>query len=129
MVVNTAVSLLLMGRLRVGGLALSLSLSQLLNFVLLLVWLDRKIGPTGAAGLAAPVAKSAAAAALMGTVLRLAWPLLRVEGAAFVVRAAALAGAIIAGILIYVGIIRIISPGDLRSVIGLLRKAAVKENP
>src|SRR5512136_5224 len=38
MLVNTAVSHLLMGSLRVGGLALSLSLSQALNFVLLLLW-------------------------------------------------------------------------------------------
>jgi putative peptidoglycan lipid II flippase len=129
MVVNTAASLLLMGPLRVGGLALSLSVSQALNFVLLLLWLERKIGSMGTALWAVPAAKSAAAAVLMGIVLRLAWPLLRVDGAAFLVRAAALAGAIVAGILIYVALIRLISPADLRSVVGLLRKAAVKENP
>jgi len=128
MLVNTAASLLLMGPLRVGGLALSLSLSQVLNFVLLLLWLERKIGSTGAAGLAAPLAKSAAAAALMGTALRLAWPLLHVDGASFVIRAAALAGAIAAGIVIYLGLLRLISPADLKSVAGLLRRAAVKEN-
>jgi putative peptidoglycan lipid II flippase len=129
MAVNTALSLLLMGRLRVGGLALSLSLSQALNFVLLLVWLERKIGATGAARWAAPVAKSAAAAAVMGAALRLAWPLLRVDGSAFAARAAALAGAIAAGILVYAGLMRLISPADFRSVIGLLRRAAVKEGP
>ena len=128
-VVNTAGSLLLMGRLRVGGLALALSLSQALNFVLLLVWLERKIGTTDKARWAVPAAKSAAAAALMGAALRLAWPLLRVDGAGFLLRAAALAGAIAAGVLLYVGLIRIISPSDLRSVIGRLKKAAVKENP
>jgi len=129
MLVNTAASLLLMGPLRVGGLALSLSLSQVLNFVLLLLWLERKIGSTGAAGLAAPLAKSAAAAALMGTALRLAWPLLHVDGASFVIRAAALAGAIAAGIVLYLGLVRLISPADLKSVLGLLKRAAVKENP
>ena len=129
MAVNTALSLLLMGRLRVGGLALSLSLSQALNFLLLLVWLERKIGATGASRWAAPVAKSAAAAAVMGAALRLAWPLLRVDGSAFAVRAAALAGAIAAGILVYAGLMRLISPADFRSVIGLLRRAAVKEGP
>ncbi|MCK7525089.1 MAG: hypothetical protein MZV64_49525 [Ignavibacteriales bacterium] len=35
----------------------------------------------------------------MGAALRLAWPLLGVDGAAFAVRAAALAGAILAGIV------------------------------
>ena len=129
MIVNTAASLLLMRSLRVGGLALALSLSQILNFGLLLVWLERKIGATGTAGWLAPAAKSAAAAAIMGVALRLAWPLLRVDGAAFAVRAAALAGSIGAGIVIYVGLIRLISPADLKSVVGLLRRAAVKEKP
>jgi putative peptidoglycan lipid II flippase len=129
MFVNIAASLLLMGSLRVGGLALALSLSQVLNFVLLLLWLERKVGSTGTAGLAAPVAKSAAAAALMGTALRLTWPLLHVDGAAFAVRAAALAGAIAAGIALYLGLVRLISPADLKSVLGLLKRAAAKENP
>lgn len=129
MAVNTAVSLVLMGPLRVGGLALSLSLSQALNLVLLLVWLERRIGATGTAGWALSAAKSAAAAAIMGLALRLFWPLLHIDTAGFAVRAAALAGAIAAGILLYVGLIRIISPAEFRSVTGLLRKAAVKENP
>jgi putative peptidoglycan lipid II flippase len=129
MAVNTGVSLLLMGPLRVGGLALSLSLSQLLNFVLLLVWLERKVGSTGAVRWAASAARSAAAAAVMGIALRLGWPLLRLDHAAFAVRAAALAGAIAAGMLLYAGLIRIISPAEHRSVIGLLKKAAVKETP
>jgi putative peptidoglycan lipid II flippase len=129
MAVNTAVSLLLMGPLRVGGLALSLSLSQALNFALLLVWLERRIGATGVANWALSAAKSAVAAVVMGLALRLAWPLLHVDGAAFAVRAAALAGAIAAGILLYVGLIRVISPAEYRAVIGLLHRAAVKEKP
>ncbi|MCK7499607.1 MAG: murein biosynthesis integral membrane protein MurJ [Comamonadaceae bacterium] len=51
MLANAAVSVGLMGSLRVGGLALSLSLSQILNFALLLVWLERKIGSDGQAPL------------------------------------------------------------------------------
>jgi len=128
MVVNIAVSLLLMGPLRVSGLALALSLSQALNFVLLLVWLGRKIGPIDTARWAVPALKAAAAAALMGAALRLAWPLLRVDGAAFLARAAALAGAILAGIVLYVLLLRLISPADLKSVIGHLRRAASKES-
>jgi putative peptidoglycan lipid II flippase len=127
MAVNTGISLLLMGPLRVGGLALALSLSQMLNFALLVVWLERRIGSTGMVRWAVSAAKSAAAAAIMGMALRLAWPLLHVDRAAFVVRAAALAGTIGAGILLYAGLIRVISPAEHRSVIALLRKAAVKE--
>lgn len=129
MAVNIGASLLLMGPLRVGGLALALSLSQVLNFVLLLAWLERRVGTTGKTRWALSAAKAAAAAALMGGAIRLAWPLLRVDGSAFTVRVAALAGAIVAGIFIYAGIIRLISPGDLNSVIALLRRAAVKEAP
>jgi len=127
MVVNTSVSLLLMGSLRVGGLALSLSVSQALNFVLLLVWLRRRIGPVETARWAVPALKAAAAAALMGLAVKLAWPLLHIESAAFAVRAAALAGAIGAGIGLYIGLLRVISPGDLRSVAGHLRRAASRE--
>ena len=127
--VNFAGSLLLMGPLRVGGLALALSLSQALNFVLLLIWLGRRIGPLAPAGWAVPALKAAAAAALMGVVLRLAWPALGVDGAAFAVRAAALAGAILSGILIYVGLLRLVSPADLKSAVALLRRAAAGEAP
>jgi len=127
MAVNTTVSLVLMGPLRVGGLALSLSLSQMLNFVLLLIWLERKIGPTGTFRWAGAAARSGAAAAIMGAALRLGWPQLHVDRAAFLVRAAALAGAIGAGILLYAGLIRLISPGEYRGVIGLLKRAAIKE--
>jgi hypothetical protein len=74
-----------------------------------------------------PALKAAAAAALMGAGLRLAWPLLRVDGAAFAVRAAALAGAILAGILVYILLLRLVSPADLKSVVGHLRRAASKE--
>jgi putative peptidoglycan lipid II flippase len=129
MAVNIGVSLVLMRPLRVGGLALALSLSQMLNFGLLLVWLERKVGSTGVMRWAASAAKSAAAAAVMGLALRLGWPMLHVDGAAFVVRAAALAGAIGAGILLYAGLVRVISPAEHRGVIALLKRAAVKENP
>jgi putative peptidoglycan lipid II flippase len=128
MAVNTAVSLLLMSHLRVGGLALSLSLSQVLNFVLLLVWLERKVGPAEKNRWAVPAAKAAAAAAAMGAILRLAWPALAVDRAAPVVRVAALAGAVVSGILVYLGLLRLVSPADLKSIFGLLKKAAVKEN-
>jgi hypothetical protein len=65
----------------------------------------------------------------MGAILRLAWPALGVDGAPFAVRAAALLGAILSGMAIYLGLLRLISPADFRSVLGLLRKAAAKESP
>jgi putative peptidoglycan lipid II flippase len=129
MAANVAVSLALMGSLRVGGLALSLSLAQILNFVLLFVWLERKVGPTGKGAWAASAAKAAAAAAVMGVLLRLAWTALGIDEAAFAVRAAALAAAIVAGLLVYVGLLRLVSPADLKSVLGFLKRAASREAP
>jgi putative peptidoglycan lipid II flippase len=129
MAVNTAASLLLMGRLRVGGLALALSLSQVLNFVLLYAWLERKVGPLDRKSWALPAARSAAAAALMAVVLGLLWPAAALERAAFAARAGALAGAILAGIFIYAGLMAVLSPGELKSAAGLLRRAAGKERP
>jgi len=126
---NIGVSLLLMGPLKVGGLALALSLSQAVNFALLVAWLERRIGGIGKTGWARSAVKSAAAAALMGAAVRLAWPLLGVDGSAFAVRAAALAGAILGGMALYAAIIRLVSPGDLKSMAALLRKALVKEAP
>jgi putative peptidoglycan lipid II flippase len=124
MAVNVAGALLLMGRLRVGGLALALSLSQILNFILLFVWLNRRIGPLDKAPLLAAAARSLAAAAVMGTALRLAWPALGIEGASFALQAAALAGAILAGILLYAGLIRLLGPRDFENLTGLLRRTA-----
>jgi putative peptidoglycan lipid II flippase len=129
LLVNAGLSLLLMGPLRVGGLALSLSLSQVLNFVLLLLWLERKVGPTGRGRWAASAAKAAAAAAVMGAVLRLGWPALGIEGSPFAVRAAALLGAIVSGIAIYFGLLRLVSPADFAGFVELLRKTAAKEGP
>ena len=127
-IVNIGLALLLKGTLRVGGLALALSLSQVLNFVLLLVWLERKVGPTKKGRWIGAAAKAAAAAAAMGLVLRFAWPALGVDGASLAVRAAALFGAIAAGIALYAGLLGLISPADLRSLAALLKKAAARES-
>jgi putative peptidoglycan lipid II flippase len=127
MLVNASLSILLMRSLRVGGLALSLSLSQVLNFVLLFLWLGRKVGPMDTRLWALSAAKSAAAAAAMGILLRLLWPAAALENATFLVRAGALAAAIVSGIAVYLALLRVVSPADVRSVFALLRRAANRE--
>ncbi|MBM3305508.1 MAG: murein biosynthesis integral membrane protein MurJ [Candidatus Aminicenantes bacterium] len=126
MAVNIAGALLLMGRLRVGGLALALSLSQILNFALLFVWLDKRIGPLNKGPLVAAAGRSLAAAALMGGALKLAWPALGIERAAFPLQAAGLAGAIVAGILLYAGLVRLFSPRDFANLTGLVWRSRLK---
>jgi putative peptidoglycan lipid II flippase len=126
MAVNIAGAFLLMGRLRVGGLALALSLSQILNFGLLFVWLDKRIGPMNKGPLVAAAGRSLAAAALMGGALKLAWPALGIERAAFALQAAGLAGAIVAGILLYAGLVRLFSPRDFDNLTGLVWRSRLK---
>lgn len=126
MAMNLAGALLLMGRLRVGGLALALSLSQILNFVLLFLWLERKIGPMERSPLAAAAGRSLAASAVMGVALRMSWPALGIEKAAFAVQAAVLIAAILLGILLYAGLTRLLSPRDFENLTGLLRRTAFR---
>jgi hypothetical protein len=59
--------------------------------------------------------------------LRFLWPAAALERAAFAVRAGALAAAIVTGIAIYVALLRLLSPADLKSVVGILKRAAGKE--
>jgi hypothetical protein len=40
-----------------------------------------------------------------------------------------LAAAIVTGIVIYVALLRVIDPADLKSVVGILKRAAGKERP
>jgi hypothetical protein len=65
----------------------------------------------------------------MGTALRLAWPALGVDASPFAVRAGALLAAIVSGIVVYLALLRIVSPADLKSVVGHVRRAAGKERP
>jgi len=66
MVANLTFSLILMGPLRHGGLALSLSLASTLQFCLLLIFLRQKLGRLGLTHLASSALKSIACSAAMG---------------------------------------------------------------
>ncbi|MEN6310914.1 MAG: murein biosynthesis integral membrane protein MurJ [Acidobacteriota bacterium] len=123
MAVNIGLSFALMGRLRVGGLALALSLSQVVNFAALFVWLEKKIGPVDAKALAVPALKALASAALMAAALLLLRPAIDVPAAPFVRQAAGLAAGIILGIAAYGLFLRLISPADARNLMAVVRHA------
>lgn len=124
MAVNIGLSLALMGRLRVGGLALALSLSQVVNFAALFVWLEKKIGAMDKRDLALPAAKALAASLLMAGVLRLLRAVIDAPTAPFLRQAAALGGAIALGIGLYGLFLRLICPKDARELAAVVFHAA-----
>jgi len=124
MAINVGLSFALMGRFRVGGIALALSLSQVANFAALFLWLEKKIGGLGKRELAVPALKAMAAAALMGGVLLWLRPLVDVAGAPFGRQAAGLAGAIALGIVLYFLFFLVLSPKDARELTAAVLHAA-----
>jgi putative peptidoglycan lipid II flippase len=124
MALNVGLSFALMGRFRVGGIALALSLSQVANFAALFLWLERKIGGLGKRELAVPALKALAAAALMGGALVWLKPVVDVAGAPFARQAAGLAGAIVLGIGLYFLFFLVLGPRDARELAAAVLHAA-----
>jgi len=131
MAVNVGLSFALKGPLRVGGIALALSLSHVVNFAALLILLERRVGVVGRRELVAPAAKGLAASGLMAGVLLLGRPLIDIPAATFLRQAAGLAGGIGAGVIVYGLALRLASPKDARelaaAVVHAVRPAGRKE--
>ncbi len=124
MAVNVGLSFALKGPLRVGGIALALSLSQVVNFAALFILLERRIGAVGRRELAGPAAKGLAASGLMAGALLLVRPLIDVPAAPFVRQAAGLLGGIAAGVVLYGLFLRLLSPRDARELTAAVFHAA-----
>ncbi len=120
-----AATLLLIGRLKVGGIALALALSQVVNFLAYFLMLERKIGRLEKRAffwsLAVSLGLAAAMAAGLAAFVRLSGFDLRGRLA----QAGLLFGAIGSGLIFYFGSQYIINREDFRSLLGLvLRKRA-----
>jgi putative peptidoglycan lipid II flippase len=72
LVVNVVLSLLLMGPMRHGGLALATSLASGVNFILLVRALRKRLGRIGGRDIVPSIFKATACAAVMGTVIGVA---------------------------------------------------------
>ena len=120
LILNIVLSLALMGSLRVGGLALALSIAQVFNFAVLFAIMERKIGPMPKARLVVTGLKSLSASLLMCGALFLARPVIDDPGGPFLRQAVSLLVAIVVGIGIYGFVIRLLSPQETRSLVGLL---------
>ena len=120
---NLAFSLILMGPLKHGGLALATTLSAFCNMLLLLWFLRRKIGPFGGRRIIVSALKSVIAALPMAIVVyyvcRLSnWSLSGDKG----IKSLVLAGAIAIGVAIYVVSARLLCSEDALEAIALFRK-------
>lgn len=111
-----SLSLILMSPMRVGGIALALSLSSVLNFILLFVLLERKIGGIERREIFVSFLKSAFSAAVMGVVV---WVFIRnfdFHGLVFIKQLAVLLAAVSMGVVIYVVFHLLFNHEDLRNL-------------
>ncbi|MFA7060078.1 MAG: murein biosynthesis integral membrane protein MurJ [Pedobacter sp.] len=120
---NLAFSLILMGPLKHGGLALATTLSAFCNMLMLLWFLRRKIGPFGGRRIIVSALKSVIAALPMAIVVYYAcrlsnWSLSGDKG----IKTLVLTGAITAGVAIYAVSARLLCSEDALEATALFRK-------
>jgi putative peptidoglycan lipid II flippase len=111
-----SLSLILMSPMRVGGIALALSLSSVLNFILLFILLERKIGRIEKREILVSSIKSAFSAAGMGIVV---WVFIRnftFDRLVFIKQLGVLLAAVFLGMVIYVVFHLLFNHEDLRNL-------------
>ncbi len=120
---NAAVALLLMKAFLHRGLALAMASSSLINFALLLYLFRKKVGKIGAKKLLASVARTIAATAVMSALLAGAvrfGGLFETGGAYH--RAAVLCMLIAVSVVLYIAIIRAISPDEYEALVEMIKR-------
>jgi putative peptidoglycan lipid II flippase len=120
---NVVFSLLLMGPLLHGGLALATTLSALVNMLLLLWLLRRRIGPFGGRGVALSGLKALAASLPMGLLVYYAcqWTDWSLSGHKLT-KTLVLGGAVAAGVLVYAGLSRLLRSSEAIEMGTMLRR-------
>lgn len=123
LMVNASLALLLMGPMLHRGLALAMACSAAINFFLLLYFFRRKVGKIGAKKMIFSVARTLIATGIMSLFLIAAihYGNLFEEGG-LLYQAGTLAVIIIICIMLYVAIIRLISPEEYRALINMIRR-------
>lgn len=109
-------SFVLMNPLRVGGIALALTISQVFNFIILFIYLEKKIGKIEKKDFVRSGLKSTFSAAVMGVVL---WSFLKSWDFTKLVllkQVKVLFLAVLLGLAIYVLLNFMINPQDLKSI-------------
>jgi putative peptidoglycan lipid II flippase len=124
MVVYILLSFLLMNPLRVGGIALALSIASVCNFVVLLFLLEKKIGRIKKKNIFTSAFRSAMCSAAMGLLVWYFMKQFDFDRLVFIQRLGVLAAAVIMGIAVYVLLNLFFGYSDVKS----LRKVFSKED-
>ncbi len=116
MVLYISFSVLLMGPLRVGGIALALSIASVFNFIVLFFLLQKKIGHIPKKSIGISALKSAFSAAGMGVAVWLFAGKFDFDQMVFVQKLGIVAAAISIGIVVYVVLTLLFGHEDLRTL-------------
>jgi putative peptidoglycan lipid II flippase len=127
MISYIGLSVVLMEPLRVGGIALALSLSSVLNFALLFFLLQKKIGTIKKKDIIASAGKALFFAAVMAGAVRIFVDLFEFGSLPFIEQLGTLLAAIVIGILIYVLLNLFFNHEDLRILQSLFSKEKIKK--
>ena len=109
-------SLILMGPLRAGGLALALSLSSLINFVVLFYLLEKKLGKIEKKDLLVSALKSALSAVVMGGSVWISIKQFDFEKLVFIEKLSVVLAVILGGMIIYLIMNLLFKHEDLKSL-------------
>ncbi len=118
-------SLILMKPLRVGGIALALSLASVLNFALLFFLLQKKIGPIKKRDVVVSAGKSLFFTVVMASAVRMFVEQFRFEKLPFIEQLGVLLASVVGGILIYVLLHLFFNHEDLRILRSLFSKEKI----
>ena len=118
-------SILLMNPLRVGGIALALSIASVFNLAVLFFLLEKKIGHIPKKSILISACKSAFSAAGMGVVVWLFTGQFDFERMAFVQKLGIVAAAVSIGIVVYLAINLLFSHEDLKSLKDVFSKEEI----
>jgi len=122
MITYIGLSLILMNPLRVGGIALALSLASVFNFIVLFFLLQKKIGRIQKKEFVISGTKSALSAGVMGIAVWFFIKQFDFPGMIFQKQLAVLSAAIALGILVYVVLSLLFNHEDLRSLKGVFSR-------
>ncbi len=123
--VNIGLCLILMGPLAHGGLALATSLSSMVNLVILLLALRKKIGGIGLAQIGFSIIKTTLNALIMSAVVWCGFFLIFAKlGNSFFILASGVTVCISAGIAVYFGLSKIMKSRELETVLQMIKRKA-----